>query len=109
MAWKKFGSGEGVDQLNILLSITRAIYRNRNRGRKDRLQAFVKVWMYEVLDLPESMNDIAAALYSLIKEIDYKEQGLISLSRKCEKKFSDVSADSVTELAEWYRKTYNFN
>ena len=109
MAWIKHGSGEGVQQLNIVVSLTSAIYRNRNRGRKDRLQAFVKVWMYEVLDLPDSMNDIAAALYLLIKEIGYKEQGLISLSRKCDKKFSDVSADSVTELAEWYRKTYNFN
>ena len=109
MAWIKYGSGEGADQLNIVLSITRAIYRNRNRGRKDRLQAFVKVWMYEVLDLPDSMNDIAAALYLLIKETGYKEQGLISLSRKCDKKLSAVSTELAITLSEWYRNTYNFN
>jgi len=69
----KLGSGEGVEQLNIILALTRAVYRN---AKKKQLRIFVQVWIYEVLDLPDCMNHIAAGLFILVKETNFSNKGL---------------------------------
>ena len=99
MTWDKHGSGEGADQLNILLSITRAIHRVDD---KDRLQALVKVWMYEALDKPDSMVHITTALFILVKKIEYRRSGLKTLEVKCDIKFANVDQDRVAELVKYY-------
>lgn len=99
MSRNKQGSGEGADQLNILLSITRAVHRVDD---KDRLQALIKVWMYEALDMPDSMVHITTALFILIKKIEYRQSGLKTLEAKCDRKFANVDQERVEELVKYY-------
>jgi len=96
----KLGSGEGAEQLNIILALTRAVYRNAN---KRQLRIFVQVWIYEVLDLPDCMNHIAAGLFILVKETDFSDKGLKELLKKCEKKLKIVPQDEAKQLAEYYK------
>ena len=99
MTCHNHGSGEGIDQLNILLSITHAVHRVDD---KDRLQALVKVWMYEALDMHDSMVHITAALFILVKKIEYRQSGLKTLEAKCDRKFANVDQDRVAELVKYY-------
>ena len=96
----KLGSGVGTDQLNIILALTRAVDRNAN---KKQLKIFVKAWIYEVLDLPDYLNHIAAGLFILVKEINVSDKGLKELFKRCERKLEAVPQDKAKQLAEYYK------
>lgn len=99
MDLSKQGSGEGAEQLNIILALTRAVNRNAD---KRQLKVFVKAWIYEVLDLPDYMNHIAAGLFILVKETNISDSGLKELLKKCEKKLEAVPQDEAKQLAKYY-------
>ncbi len=99
MDLSKQGSGEGAEQLNIILALTRAVNRNAD---KRQLKVFVKAWIYEVLDLPDYMNHIAAGLFILVKETNISDKGLRGLLKKCEKKLEVVPQDKAKQLAKYY-------
>ncbi len=94
-------------RLNIMISLTRAVFRNKDR--KERLQVFVKAWMYEALDMPDDLSHIVAGLYLLVKKTSYRENGLKVLSRQCDEKFNTVPKETATKLAEVYRNIYDFS
>lgn len=95
-----YGSGEGSKQLNILLSLTRAVLCNKD---EKRIGAYIKVWMFEALDLPEGLNHIAAGLFLLVKGtgFDFKNQTI--LLKKCEEKLKSVPTETADKLAEYYK------
>ena len=100
MDLSNLGSGAGIDQLNIVLALTRAVSRNAN---KKQLKIFVKAWAYEVLDLPDYLNHIAAGLFILVKETNVSDKGLKELFKRCEKKLEAVPQDKAKQLAEYYK------
>lgn len=100
MDLNKLGSGAGTDQLNIILALTRAVGRNTN---KKQLKIFVKAWIYEVLDLPDYLNHIAAGLFILVKETNVSDKGLKELFKRCERKLEAVPQDKAKQLAEYYK------
>lgn len=103
MDLSNLGSGAGIDQLNIVLVLTRAVSRNAN---KKQLKVFVKAWVYEVLDLPDYLNHIAAGLFILVKETNVNDKGLKGLFKRCEKKLEAVPRDKAKKLAEYYKTMY---
>lgn len=103
----ELGSGEGAAQLNTLLGLTRAVYRNSSNEK--RLGVFIKAWMYEALDMPDSVIHIAAGLFILIQETNFSHNGLRGLIRKCEKRFDAVPKETASQLAEYYGNLYGLN
>lgn len=94
-----YGSGEGAKELNILISLTRAVLRNKDNKR---VASYIKVWLYEALDLSTEMNHITAGLLIIIKETGFDFKNQKTLLAKCEEKLKIVPREVAKKIAEYY-------
>ena len=94
------GDGIGVDYLNMICSLTKSVLKNKDNPK---FNEYVKIWLYEAIDLPKNFNHILAGLLILIKETEYDFKNQTRLLKKLEDKISSVSDDAAQKLAEYYR------
>jgi len=94
------GSGGGAKELNILISLTRAVLRNKDNKR---VATYIKVWLYEALDLTTEMNHIVAGLLIIIKETGFDFKNQKTLINKCEEKLKAVPQEDAEKIAKYYR------
>jgi len=93
------GDGVGVDRLNMILSLTKTVLRNKD---EKRLKEYVKIWLYEAIDLPNNFNHILAGLFILIKEVGYDFKNQTKLLAKLEEKISSIPDDVAQQMSEYY-------
>ena len=94
------GDGIGVEHLNTILALTRIVLKHKD---KPRFNEYVKIWLYEAVDLPTKYNHILAGLLIIINETGHDFKNQARLLSKCEKKLSSVPKDKANQLAEYYK------
>ena len=95
-----YGDGIGVHDLNMILSLTRTVLKNKDNPR---FNEYVKIWLYEAVNLPTKYNHILSGLLIIINETGHDFKNQARLLSKCEKKLSSVPKDKANQLAEYYK------
>ena len=91
-------------KFNILLSLSRAV---NGANDKKKQKVFVKAWLYAALDIPDTYCYIGAGLFILLKEIEFDRGGLTTLINQCEKKFTYITSEDASKMANYYRSIIN--